>query len=190
MDGFRVNQALRLILNRYAFKGTGGLKSHTMTDHAELMKRFRTAATKFIDAVDSAPQLEREAFLAGVSRSMAELYAVALSLPSVKSDTSGTDERPFPTDKWNDLRQSLREKIGPIDAYWEIFDSTEKQEPVQGSLAGDISEIYIDLMRSLRLEETGIPKSDLLFDWRLDFRSHWGRHLLGALTAIHHRYVE
>ena len=162
-----------------------------MTDHAELMRRFRAAATKFIDAVDSAPQLEREAFLASVSRSMAELYAVALSLPPVKpDDTNDTDELPLPTDKWDELRLSLREKIGPIDAYWEIFDSTDKQEPVQGSLAGDISEIYIDLKRSLRLEQTGIPKSDLLFDWRLDFRSHWGRHLLGALTAIHHRYVE
>ena len=66
-------------------------------------------------------------------------------MPPVKPDTSGTDELPFSTDKWDELRQSLREKIGPIDAYWEIFDSTEKQEPVQVSIAGDISEIYIEL---------------------------------------------
>jgi hypothetical protein len=43
-----------------------------------------------------------------------------------------------------------------------------------------------DLKQNLQ-EETGAPKSDVLFDWRLDFRSPWGRHLLGALTAIHHR---
>jgi hypothetical protein len=60
---------------------------------------------------------------------------------------------------------------------------------VQGSLAGDISEIYFDLKRSLELEESDVPKSDLLFDWRFEFRSHWGR-LLGALTAIHHRHIE
>lgn len=41
-----------------------------------------------------------------------------------------------------------------------------KQAPVHGSLAGDISEIYFDLKQGLRLEETGISKSDLLFDWR------------------------
>lgn len=163
---------------------------HTMTDRAELMKRFRTAATAFMDTVDSCSQLEREAFLTNVSRSMAELYGVALSLPPVKPDTSGTDELPLPIDKWDELRQSLKERIGSIDAYWKIFDSTEKEEPVQGSLAGDISEIYFDLKQSLRLEETRISKSDLLFDWRLDFRSHWGRHLLGALAAIHHRYIE
>ena len=161
-----------------------------MSDNAELMQRFRTAAMKFIAVVDSAPHLEAETFLVNVSHSMAELYSIALSLPIVEPETTSTDEVPFHTDAENELQRSLTERIGSLDAYWEVFDSTEKQEPVQGSLAGDISEIYFDLKRSLELEETGIRKSDLLFDWRLDFRSHWGRHVLGALTAIHHRHVE
>ena len=83
-----------------------------------------------------------------------------------------------------------RKNIGPLDTYWEIFDSTAKEEPVQGSLAGDISDICFDLKRSLELEESDVPKSDLQFDWRFDFRSHWARHLLGALTAIHHRHIK
>jgi|SRR5690348_12383556 uncharacterized protein DUF5063 len=161
-----------------------------MSDNIELMQRFRAAATKFIEAVDSAPHLEAEAFLASVGHSMAELYSIALSLPAVEPETTDTNETPFKTDKWGELHRSLREKIGPLDTYWTIFDFTEKQEPVQGSLAGDISEIYFDLKDSLQLEEIGAPKSDVVFDWRLDFRSHWGRHLLGALTAIHHRYIE
>ena len=69
-------------------------------------------------------------------------------------------------------------KIGTFDTYWTIFDFTEKQEPVQGSLAGDISEIYFDLKECLNLKENGVARSDVLFDWRLAFRSHWGRHLL------------
>lgn len=161
-----------------------------MSDNIELMRRFRAAATKFIEAVDSAPHLETEVFLANVGHSMAELYSIALSVPAMEPETTDTDEAPFQTDKWDELHRSLREKIGPLDTYSTIFDSTEKQEPVQGSLAGDISEIYFDLKQGLHLGETGVPKSDVLFDWRLDFRSHWGRHLLGALTAIHHRYVE
>ena len=65
----------------------------------ELMHRFRAAATKFIEAVDSAPHLETEVFLANVSYSMAELYSVALSLPAVEPETTGTDEARFGTDK-------------------------------------------------------------------------------------------
>jgi Domain of unknown function (DUF5063) len=161
-----------------------------MSDNIELMQIFRAAAMKFIEAVVSAPHLETEVFLANVSHRMAELYSIALSLPAAEPDTAGTDEAPIQTDKWDELHRSLREKIGPLDTYWTIFDVTEKQEPVQGSLAGDISEIYFDLKQSLHLEEIAIPKSDVLFDWRLDFRSQWGRHLLEALTAIHHRCIE
>ena len=154
------------------------------------MQRFRSAAMKFIKDVDSAPHIEAKAFLANVGRSMAELYSIALALPPVEPETTGTDETKFQADKRDELRRSLQEKIGSLDTYWQIFDSTGKEEPVQGSLALDISEIYFDLKQSLELEETGAPKSDVLFDWRLDFRSHWGRHLLGALAAIHHHNVE
>ena len=127
---------------------------------------------------------------ADMSHCMAELYSIALSLPPVEPETTGADGAPFQTDEWNKLHRLLKEKIGPLDTYWEIFDSTAKEEPVQGSLAGDISDIYFDLKRSLELEESDVPKSDLQFDWRFDFRSHWARHLLGALTAIHHRHIK
>jgi hypothetical protein len=161
-----------------------------MSDNVEVKQRFRSAATKFVEAVDSAPHFETEVFLANVSHSMAELYSVALALPTVEPETTGTDETAFQSDKWDELRRSLEKKIGTLNTYWTIFDFTEKQEPLQGSLAGDISEIYLDLKESLNLEENGVAQSDVLFDWRLAFRSHWGRHLLAALTAIHHRHVE
>jgi hypothetical protein len=93
--------------------------------------------------------------LASVSRSVVELYAVALSLPPVKPDTNGKDEPSFPAAQPDELHRSLREKIGSIDTYWEVFDATKKQEPVQGSLAQDISEIYSDLKQSLWHEDTG-----------------------------------
>jgi hypothetical protein len=161
-----------------------------MSDHNELMDKFRAAAKKFIEDVDAAPQTETNTFLANVGRSMAELYSVALSLPAVEPETTGADEAPFQTDKFHELRRSLQRKIGSLDTYWQIFDSTQKDEPVQESLSGDIAEIYFDLKQCLKLDETGAPKSDVLFDWREGFKHDWGRHLLGALAAIHYHYVE
>jgi hypothetical protein len=32
----------------------------------------------------------------------------------------------FQTEKWDTLRRSLQEKIGALDAYWQVFDSTRK----------------------------------------------------------------
>jgi len=134
--------------------------------------------------------IEREAFLACLSHCLAELYSSALDLPAVEPDTAGTDEMPFATEKWAELCNSLRAKIGPLDIYWGIFDSTEGSSPAQGTLAGDISEIYFDLKHDLQLEEIGIPQADFLWELHSSFRSHWGRHLLGALVAIHDRHIE
>ena len=149
-----------------------------------VLQRFHASATNFIEVVDSAPSLERDLFLATVSRCLAELYSSALYLPAVEPETTGVDETPFATEQWAGLFHSIKEKIGPLDAYWTIFDSTEKDDPGQGSLAGDISEIYYDLKQDLRLEEKGIPRADLLWELRESFREHWGRHAIEALKAI------
>jgi hypothetical protein len=81
-----------------------------MGDNKELIEKFRAVAMNFIEVVDAAPKLETGAFLANVGRSMAELYSVALSLPAVEPDTTGTDEPSFETNNWDSLRRSLQEK--------------------------------------------------------------------------------
>jgi Domain of unknown function (DUF5063) len=161
-----------------------------MTDNVLIvLERFRAAAENFIQTVDSVAAMDRDTFLPRLSHCLAELYSSALDLPAVEPDTTGTDETPLAAEKWAELCSSLRGKIGPLDAYWGIFDSTENESPVQGTLAGDISEIYFDLKHDLHLEEKGIPQSDFLWELRSSFRSHWGKHLLGALVAIHDRHI-
>jgi hypothetical protein len=166
-----------------------------MSDNVHLvLDRFRAAAAEFIQTVDSVGAMEPDAFLGRLSHCLAELYSRALDLPAVEPDTTGIDETPFAAEKWaelcNSLRGRLRSKIGPFDAYWGVFDSTENESPVQGTLAGDISEIYFDLKDDLQLEEKGISHADFLWELRSSFRSHWGKHLLGALVAIHDRHIE
>jgi hypothetical protein len=77
--------------------------------------------------------------------------ASAPYFPSVAPDTSEIDGTPIPKEEWSQLFHSLKERLGPLDGYWEIFDSTEKGEPIQASLAEDISEIYHDLKSSYQI---------------------------------------
>jgi Domain of unknown function (DUF5063) len=159
-------------------------------DLDSLIHRFRAAAQNFMKIVDSAPHLEREAFLVSVGRALAELYSVALQLPVIDPDTAEMNETPFPTEAWADLLHSLREKLGPLDMYWELFDSTKKEDLVQGTLSGDLSEIYFDLKHDLHLDRTGIGRADFVWKLRFSFLSHWGRHALEALKTMFDRGVE
>ncbi len=149
------------------------------------VQRFRTAAANFIETVDSLSELEREAFLRNVELCLAELYTSALYLPAVEPETETVDELPFKTPQWAELLKAVNAKIGLLDTYWSVFDSTEKESPAQGSLAGDISEIYYDLRHDFHLGETEIAQADLMWELRESFRQHWGRHAIEAMKAIH-----
>ena len=162
-----------------------------MTNELEqTISRFRQAAVEFVGIVEASANFPEEGFLAKVGTSLAELYASALRLPPVQPGTAETDNAAFRTQEWATLFNSLREKIGSHDGYWKVFDSTEKCDPVQGSLAGDISEIYFDLKDALLLLQAGAPNDDSLWELRFSFRSHWAKHTLGALAAIHDLHIE
>ena len=154
------------------------------------LSRFRQAVLEFVGTVETSANFPRESFLAKVGNSLAEVYASALRLPLVEPDTPETNDAPFRTQEWGTLFNSLREKIGSHDGYWTVFDSTDKCDLVQGSLAGDISEIYSDLKDALLILQAGAPDRDSLWELRFSFRSHWGKHTLGALAAIHDLHVE
>ena len=100
------------------------------------------------------------------------------------------DKTAFPTEAWSGLYHLLREKLGPLDTYWALFDSTKKEDLVQGTLSADLPEIYFDLKRDLNLDKTGISQADFAWELRFSFWSHWGRHALEALKAMYDHHLE
>ena len=149
-----------------------------------ILRRFRNAAKTYIEAVDSASNVEFSAFFETLARCLAELYCAALYLPAVAPDRSEIEDDSFAQEQWATLFRSLKEKFGSHDTYWAIFDSTSEEKPVQASQAGDLSEIYRDLKRDLPLETLQMSRADLFWELRESFREHWGRHALGALKRI------
>lgn len=152
--------------------------------YGPLLERFFASAMRFVECVDSASTLERDAFLVRVGRCLAELYCTALDIPVVESETERPDDTPFPMEQWRAQYDSLREKIGDRDTYWVVFDSTEKEEPIQGTLSNDISDIYFDLKGDLQRKDKGIVQADLIWEIYFSFREHWARHAIHALNAI------
>jgi hypothetical protein len=161
-----------------------------MSDTQEtVLDRFYAAATSFMTCVDSASTLEPDAFLIQAGLCLAELYCAALYVPVVEPESEDlhlmgrTVEEHFAERKKR--CSSLEEKLGARDTYWVIFDSTKQEEPVQGSLANDITDIYLDLKRDLQFKDKGIARADRIFQIYLSFREHWARHAIHALSTIH-----
>jgi len=67
-----------------------------------------------------------------------------------------------------------------------VFDPTKDSEAIFGSLADDIRDIYRDLKKGLELKKTYPSQPEAAIgEWRFGFYSHWGKHAIDALLAMH-----
>ncbi len=165
--------------------------------NAEAANRFGSVAQRFCSVVDSAPNLDRTELLVRVYRILPQLINEAIDLPNVElSDDEGQEEERRKSQarvqarlsqaQWAQLYAFLREKLGDWDLYWQVFDPTKDNEAIRGSLADDIADIYRDLKEGLVLSKAqqALPE-DNIWEWRLGFYSHWGKHAIDALRTIH-----
>jgi hypothetical protein len=58
--------------------------------------------------------------------------------PATDSLDSPSDSFSLHKQQFVSIETMLREKLGELNEYWEVFDPTQKEEPVNGSLSRDI----------------------------------------------------
>ncbi len=172
---------------------------NTVADNSEIAGRFAVIANRFCTVVDSASSMERTDLLLQIYQILPKLIDEAISLPDVKLSDNGDPiegNRPQAfqanvkqsVQEWGQLYNLLKEKLGDWDRYWQVFDPTEDDEAIFGTLADDIADIYRDLKEGLVLiESREAPPEDIIWSWRLLFYSHWGKHAIDALLAVHFR---
>jgi len=169
----------------------------TQSHNAEVAGRFGGVAQEFCSAVEFASKTDRTNLLANVYRVLPRLISEAISLPSVEATdegdaTEGPDQSPshpsvrMTDEQWGQLYNQLKEKLGDWDLYRQVFDPTTDKEADCGSLADDIADIYRDLKEGLVLGEMHQSKpEDIVWEWRLLYYPHWGKHAMDALLVIH-----
>lgn len=59
------------------------------------------------------------------------------------------------------------------------------EEVSLGSLADDLADIWRDLRAGLDALEGGSQWQDVAWEWRFGLQTHWGRHAVEALRALH-----
>jgi hypothetical protein len=150
-----------------------------VTHFVELAREYQSLVT--------APQTaDVPGFLAQVHQVIAQLYAAALALPEVQPDRSELEWEAKGRQAWTNVFSGLQGTLGAREYYVEMFAPYELQgqEPVIGSLADDLADIYSDLSRGLGAWDAGNVHS-AVWEWRFHFDYHWGEHATGALRALH-----
>ncbi|MEA2078328.1 MAG: DUF5063 domain-containing protein [Pseudomonadota bacterium] len=81
------------------------------------------------------------------------------------------------------LFSELRSWLGERDMYWLEYDqpadACSDDEHRTGSLADDLTDIYFELKRGLKLLDAAGP-DEVAHLWESGFNYHWGQHLVDA----------
>jgi hypothetical protein len=146
------------------------------------IERFADIARRYCDWAAGSPS-GPEQDLRRARLLLTELYHAALNLPDVECGED-IESVPVSPETWKAVCQRFSGL--PVSGYWDVFDplNPEGEAPVFSVLADDFGDIYRDLKESLLLFDGG-HIVEAAWEWRFSFRTHWGRHLIGALHALH-----
>jgi hypothetical protein len=149
------------------------------------VERFAGEAVAFRDWLlagsDSGESAARRALI-----HLTRLYLEALELPSPWNNEFSDEPDAFQIREEERLAASTACRRMPFDFYREVFDpfSEPTVEPLYGSLADDIGDIYRDIVTGLLSYEAG--KHPLaIWEWGFRFQIHWGEHATSAIRALH-----
>ena len=173
-------------------------------DITEAVRRFGDIAERYCAVVEQAATLSRNEFLLKVYSMLPELIDKAIHLPLVTCDDNEEvnleeetraraleEQARMSHENWWQLLSMLKVKFADWDTYWMVFDPTKESEAIHGSLANDIADIYRDLKEGVFLAALNeYPKRNVIFEWRVGFDTHWGRHAVDALGVFHARSAE
>jgi len=147
--------------------------------------RFREVARDFCALVDDHLSYSAPAFLRRLQTVLPNLSSAALALPAIKRP--GELDNPHHYSGWKRLFDALSEQLAPYTIYREVFDPYKAEEPVNGSLADDLADLYWDIGPGLSRWDAADPatRRGIVWNWRFGYESHWGQHLVDAMRAIH-----
>lgn len=114
-------------------------------------------------------------------RLTAELFAAALLLPD--AEPADVDAPSLSEEQRIYVGERLRSF--PFQYYWEIFHPITEtaEEPVCGDIADDLGDIYFDVKSGLLIYTTS--EQAAVWQWRMTFGFHWGKHATSALRALY-----
>ncbi len=101
-------------------------------------------------------------------------------------------EEPLPSavssEEWHRVFAGLCEWIGEFEYYSTNpkLRGREAQEVTTGSVADDLADIWRDLTDALEADANGTAWQEVAWQVRFGLQTHWGKHAVEVLRALHH----
>jgi hypothetical protein len=151
----------------------------------DAIHRFARSAEAFCAFMESQEPFADKAFVEGCAAALAALYHDVLALPDQWDETCQESDQ-ISVDSAQ-VRTKIHAHLQRRDSYSGYFDPYDETSGRFPLLSDDLGDVYEDVRSGLESyrQNTQCTIQDAVFDWKFGFETHWGRHLVSALTALH-----
>ena len=148
---------------------------------------FTAEARDYCAFVEDSPTSNSWIFTQECLTRVLRLYQAALLLPELSPESADLLEG-IKHERWNTVRESIERRLSR-DYYWVVFEPLEQDKPelVLGLLSDDLADIWRDLNPGITAIDSGRTTfvSNVVWNWRFSFETHWGQHAASAIYALH-----
>jgi hypothetical protein len=121
---------------------------------------------------------------------LSKVYALSWDLPPIELQFETEKEDLLSEHQLKKMNLLISNKLGDKNFYFEVFDPfhLEKEDPTQGWLIDDLSDIYKEIKNGILKIESKKPAfiEDGIWDIVFGRNVHWGNHAINAIRALHY----
>jgi hypothetical protein len=155
-------------------------------DTSAYNSNFAIVAEQFTDWVHSSPLCSEQEAVKALSL-LSNLYAAAINIMTIDAERSEPEDdfenHTVSVDEWKEVYD--RFSNFPFSYYSEV-ETPHESDPKTNytDFIEDLTDIYQDVKEGLNIYQTG-QVEQALCHWQMTFEFHWGKHVLGAMKALH-----
>ncbi len=156
--------------------------------YSPFVLEFLAVAQKFCLFIEEIDKYDKNQIFDYMHKALPLLYVRGSVIPAVKPDDFDANEKYFTEEQWQNTFNAIREKLQKDDEYWFIENDNPLNEPVKGSFADSLTDIYQDMKDFVILYQKPLRDAKKIAVWEILelFKAHWGFRIVNLLKVIHY----
>jgi hypothetical protein len=149
---------------------------------------FLTVSNDYCLTMEKPESMKKSWLINYLQKVLPLLYIKASLIPLIEVQNPDANERFLTLEEWEFLFNELRKKIAEDDEFWFVDPYANNHDPVKGSLAECLTDIYQDLKDFITLYKKNAldAKENAVFEIKKLFEQRWGYLIVNAHKALHY----
>lgn len=156
--------------------------------YSPFVLEFLAVAQKFCLFIEEIEKYDKQQIFDYMHKALPLLYVRGSVLPSVTPDDYDANEKYVTEEQWQNTFNDIRGILKKDDEYWFLENDNPLNEPVKGSIADNLVDIYQDMKDFVTLYQKPLRNAKKVAVWEIRelFKAHWGFRAVNLLKVMHY----